>query len=274
MTMTKTLERLRPAALLAVMLSVASPAAQRVSTDHEWCRDEEWGRESAGVCEVREFTLPASGGILNVDASPNGGITVEGGARADILVQAKVVARARTESRAQEIAKGVQVSVAGNTVESSGPSGFEDREGWHVSYRLYVPTQTSVDLRTVNGGIKINDVEGRIAFRTVNGGVKLARLAGDVRGRTNNGGVDIDLDGAVWRGEGLDVQTQNGGVRLAIPEQYSARLETGTVNGRLRLEFPVTVQGRIDRDIDATLGAGGPPIRVRTTNGGVRITRK
>jgi DUF4097 and DUF4098 domain-containing protein YvlB len=265
MTMTKAL-------LLAVMLSTA-PAAQQVSSDHEWCRDEGWGREDAGFCEVREFALPASGGVLNVDASPNGGISVEGGARADILVQARVVARARTEGRAQEIAKSVQVSVAGNNVESSGPR-LEDREGWHVSYRVYVPTQTSVDLRTVNGGIKISDVEGRIAFKTVNGGVKLARLAGDVQGQTNNGGVDIDLDGAVWRGEGLDVRTQNGGVNLAIPEQYSARLETGTVNGRLRVDFPLTVQGRIDRDIDATLGTGGPSIRVRTTNGGVKITRK
>jgi hypothetical protein len=104
--------------------------------------------------------------------------------------------------------------------------------------------------------------------------VRLTGLAGDVRGGTNNGGIDVDLDGAVWRGEGLDVHTQNGGVKLAIPADYSARLETGTVNGSLRIDFPVTVQGRLDRDVDTTLGAGGPPIRVRTTNGGVKISRK
>lgn len=266
MTMTKAL-------LLTVSLSVAVPAAQQ-SPGQDWCREESFGRDRAGFCEVREFTMAASGATVNVDASPNGGISVEGSARGDILVQARVVATAADESRAREIAKSVQVTAAGTTVDSSGPSGLRDREGWHVSFRLFVPTQTSVDLRTVNGGIKITDVDGQIVFRTVNGGVKLARLAGDVRGGTNNGGIDIDLDGVAWRGEGLDVQTQNGGVRVAIPEQYSARLETGTVNGTLRVDFPVTVQGRIDRDLEATLGAGGPLVRVRTTNGGVKISRK
>ena len=262
------------ALLFTLMVATAAPAAgQQASTGDDWCRDENWGRERAGHCEVREFTLAASGGVLNVDASPNGGIKVEGGTRSDILVQARVVATAESEGRAREIAKAVQVNAAGNNVDASGPR-TEGRESWHVSYRLFTPTQTSLNVRTVNGGIALTDVEGRIEFRTTNGGVKLSRVAGDVQGRTTNGGVNVDLDGATWRGEGLDVQTQNGGVKLSIPADYSARLESGTVNGRIRVDFPVTVQGRIDRDIETTLGAGGPLIRVRTTNGGVNIARK
>ena len=111
-------------------------------------------------------------------------------------------------------------------------------------------------------------------FKTVNGGVKLTNLAGDVKGRTSNGGVDVDLDGPGWKGEGLDVQTSNGGVHLRIPEQYSAHLETGTVNGGLNIDFPITVQGRVDRELSANLGGGGAPIRVRTHNGGVKISKK
>ena len=259
--------------VLFILMIAGAPAAQQVSTGDDPCRNENWGSDRAGVCEVREFTMPASGGIVQVDASPNGGIKVEGGTRADILVQAKVVATAATEARAREIAKAVQVSVGGNTVQATGPRGL-DREGWHVSYLVFAPTHTSVNLRTVNGGIAISDLEGDIEFRTTNGGVKLARVAGNVRGRTTNGGVNIDLEGPTWQGNGLDVQTQNGGVKLNIPSDYSARLETGTVNGRIRVDFPVTVQGRIDRDLDTTLGAGGPLIRVRTTNGGVNIGRK
>ena len=40
------------------------------------------------------------------------------------------------------------------------------------------------------------------------------------------------------------------------------------------IDFPVTVQGRLDRQISADIGAGGPTIRVRTHNGGVRVTKK
>ena len=120
-----------------------------------------------------------------------------------------------------------------------------------------------LSLKTTNGGISIRDVDGTVEFRTVNGGVKLTNMAGDVKGRTSNGGVDVDLEGPGWRGEGLDVETSNGGVHLRIPEQYSAHLETGTVNGGLNIDFPVTVQGRVDRQISADLGSGGAPIRVQ-----------
>ena len=132
----------------------------------------------------------------------------------------------------------------------------------------------SLDLKTTNGGIAIENVDGRLAFVTVNGGVKLTDVAGAVRGRTSNGGVEVDLDGATWQGEGLDVETSNGGIRLRLPEQYSARLEAGTVNGGINVDLPVTIQGRIDREINTNLGGGGPLIRLHTHNGGVRVTKK
>ena len=58
-----------------------------------------------------------------------------------------------------------------------------------------------------------------------------------------------------------------------MPEDYSARLETSTVNGRVNIDFPVLVQGKIGRDISTTLGSGGALVRAATTNGGVRIIK-
>jgi hypothetical protein len=60
---------------------------------------------------------------------------------------------------------------------------------------------------------------------------------------------------------------------MSVPENYSAHLETGTVNGHLSVDFPVTVQGRITRELAVNLGSGGPTVRAMTTNGGVRIKR-
>ncbi|HSM16280.1 MAG TPA: hypothetical protein VK845_04680, partial [Gemmatimonadales bacterium] len=73
---------------------------------------------------------------------------------------------------------------------------------------------------------------------------------------------------------GLDAQTRNGGVSLTMPDGYSARLETGTTNGGLEIDFPVMVQGRVTKRLSVTLGDGGPPIRAMTTNGGVHIERR
>ena len=77
-----------------------------------------------------------------------------------------------------------------------------------------------------------------------------------------------------WDGRGMDVETTNGGLTMYVPDGYNARLETGTVNGGIDLDFPITIQGRMTRrNITTELGDGGPLIRAPTTNGGVRIRR-
>ena len=249
-------------------------AAQRASSSNEWCRDQGWGDDRQGFCEIREYTVPAAGAVLAVDARPNGGIQVDGSPRGDILVQAKVVGTAKTQEAARAIAAQVQVVATADRITAEGPRGLGEREGWHVSYRLAVPTTTPLSLRTTNGGITVDGVESQVELTTVNGGVKLSRMAGDVKGRTSNGGVDVELEGTTWQGTGLDVQTTNGGVRMRIPDGYSAHLETGTVNGGVSIDYPMTAQERTGRSFSTDIGGGGPTLRVRTSNGGVRITRK
>ena len=258
---------------LASHPAAVMPAQQASSTD-DWCRDESWGDDREGVCEVREYVVPAAGATLTVDAAPNGGISVEGSSRRDIAVRARVVATARTKDEARAIAGRVQVTATADRVSADGPKGLDNPESWHVSYRLAVPTSTPLSLKSTNGGINITSVNSRIEFRTVNGGVKLKGVGGDVEGRTSNGGVDVDLDGATWDGSGLDVETSNGGVRVSIPSGYNAHLETGTVNGHISIDFPVTVQGLIGKSFSTDLGSGGPVVRVRTSNGGVKIMKK
>ena len=100
-------------------------------------------------------------------------------------------------------------------------------------------------------------------------------MGGNVHARVQNGPLSVKLQGTRWDGEGLDAETVNGPVHLEIPAGYSARLETGTVNGPMSTEFPLTVtlQGRVARRITATLGSGGAPVRVVTTNGPLVIRR-
>jgi len=146
-----------------------------------------------------------------------------------------------------------------------------------VSYRINVPRKNDLELNASNGGITISGVSGNLRFDTNNGGVRLSDLGGHVNGRTVNGGLTVDLSGSRWDGDGIDVQTSNGGVTLSIPDGYNAELEARTVNGSLRVDFPVTVQGNLTGrrgGITTTLGSGGPTVRVRTNNGGLKIARK
>jgi hypothetical protein len=62
---------------------------------------------------------------------------------------------------------------------------------------------------------------------------------------------------------------------VAIPEGYNARLEAGTVNGRVHSDLPLTIRGRwTGGRVETDLGHGGRLFRVETTNGGLRLQRR
>src|SRR4030095_11603383 len=136
---------------------------------------------------------------------------------------------------------------------ASGPENRKDYN-WNVSYEVFVPRRADLALETHNGGIAIADVNGRIDFTAMNGGVVLRRVGGTVRGSTTNGGLVVDLKGDRWEGDFMEVSTTNGGVVMSVPDNYSSNIQTGTVNGRIDVDFPVTVQGNITKQLSFNLG--------------------
>ena len=261
----------RTAVIALLGILGATTAAAQQPAPRMQCDDDRRGwRDGAHVCEIRESTVPGAGS-LSVDAGPNGGIYVIGADRGDILVRAMVHAWGDDEDEARELAGEVIVHTD-EVIRAEGPD-YRGRPGWSVSYEIFAPRDTDLLLESRNGGITIVNVRGDLDFETTNGGLHLDGLAGNVRGRTTNGGVEVTLTGDRWEGEAIDVRTTNGGVRLRVPESYSARLETRTVNGGTNIDFPVTVQGRLGKQLSTTLGDGGPLVRAETTNGGVRVSR-
>jgi len=225
--------------------------------------------------DLREMTVPANG-TLDVDAGRNGGISVKGENRSDVVVRACVQAWGATDEAAKDIAANVKITTAGG-IRADGP----DESNYSVSFQILVPRSTDVRLKAHNGGISIASVDGTLEFETTNGGVSLSEVSGNVRGRTTNGGVNVSLSGNSWKGNGLEVQTSNGGVHLSIPENYAANVEAGTVNGGFSSDIAalnVTTEDikggwdhRTPRIVKTAINGGGAPIKVTTTNGGIRI---
>jgi DUF4097 and DUF4098 domain-containing protein YvlB len=256
-----------------VVLGTASAMAQKEANERGGlqCNDNWDNGRLENHCEIQEQTM-ASGGTLNVDARKNGGISMKGWDRNEILVRSRIQTSAPTQAEAAQMAKEIRIQTGASKVFAEGPAMRENYH-WSVSYEIFVPRQSDLSLQTYNGGLVISDVSGRIEFTALNGGVVLKRVGGNVKGSTTNGGLVVELSGDRWQGEALDVKTTNGGIVMSVPENYSAHLETGTVNGNLSIDFPVTVQGRITRELAVNLGAGGPMVRATTTNGGVKIKR-
>lgn len=262
---------IRGTAMVALLLATA-PVALRAQTDPvrvDRDVDCEWNSDRDHYCETREFMLPARD-RLDVDAGANGGIAVVGWDRDEVRLVAHIQAWSR-DGDAEALAQAIEIRT-GASIEAHGAHS-RSREGWAVSFELRVPRGTELRLDGNNGGINLEGLTGDVVARTTNGGIDLVGGEGHVRGRTTNGGIRLQLTGSTWQGDGVDLETTNGGVRITVPDGYSAELETSTVNGGMELGFPVTVQGRINRTLRTELGGGGPLIRARTTNGGVVLRR-
>ncbi len=237
------------------------------------CREDSWYNDRlVGNCEIREQTLALSGGTIAIDGRQNGGVSVKGWDQNQVLVRVRVQTGAPTAGEAQDLSRQIRIETSGAKIFASGPESRRDYN-WNVSYEVFVPRRADLSIETHNGGIAIAEVNGRIDFTALNGGVVLRRVGGAVRGSTTNGGLVIELAGDRWDGDSLDVSTTNGGIVLSVPENYSANLQTGTVNGSVSVDFPVTVQGRINKQIALNLGSGGATVKAMTTNGGVHLKR-
>jgi hypothetical protein len=266
-------------ASLAALLIIAAPAAGQ-QDDQEWLRQCERQAQYGGravACQVRPMTTTLAAGALDVDAGRNGGIAVTGTAARtanDVLLSARVQAYADTDARAREIADAIRIEVEAGRVRSDAPSTGSG-EGWTVSYRVEVPQRADLHLQARNGPIAVRDVSGRIHATTTNGPVVLENLGGDVRARAQNGPLTVRLAGSRWDGAGLDAETRNGPVAIHVPDGYSAELEMGTRRGPMNTGIPLTVSGQIrGAPLRATLGEGGAPIRVVTTNGPASLNRR
>ena len=208
------MNRISRSTLLLAALTLLTPV---LAAAGGWC-DDHGGRYDRGHhCEVRELTVAAGRSVIEVDAGPNGGISVTAWDRDEILIEAKVAGNADSDGEAADLVSQVRIETAG-VIQADGPRGGHD-ENWWVSFRLHVPRSSNLDLEAHNGGISIAGVVGELRFDTTNGGIGLEGVGGDVRGETTNGGIKVELSGDSWQGAGLDVETTNGGIKMLVPRQ-------------------------------------------------------
>jgi hypothetical protein len=263
-------------ALTAVLLAASvSLQAQSFSTKSCTGTDDNnsgighWLAGSEQACELRTITLPLANGHLNVNGL-NGGIEVIGEDRSDVYLEARVSARAHSQSDADSILHQVTIQT-GETIDAKGPHN-SGMTSWSVSYRLRVPHRFAGELHTNNGGISLTALDGSIHAETTNGGLRLDQLAGDIHVETTNGGIKANLTGSSWQGTGLSARTTNGGITVFVPHPYSAHLVASTTNGGTSVSTPGVDQSGVHRrEINTNLGSGGSTLIFETTNGGISI---
>lgn len=261
--------RTRRHALVLPLLATALLAPAQ-ATAEDWCNARDIGRSQH--CEVRQHRFTMTGGELLIDVGPNGNIEVDTHAGREVRVVARVTARARNASAAADLAGRVDVRAGGGEVRASGPR-TTGTTGWTVNVRVSVPAGVAVNARTTNGNITVAGTGAAVQARTTNGNITVSDVASRLEVRTTNGSVRAGVARNAPNLQGVQIRTTNGSVQLALPDGASGQLELSTTNGGITTDIPITVQGQVSRRrVSATLGSGGPEVRVTTTNGAIRIS--
>ena len=259
--------------LLAVAVVQAQPS--RTLADDPWC-EVDHSDDLARSCEVREYMVRADD--LDLDATPNGSVSVKRWDRSDVLVRARVEAYAHSEDRARELRDEVEVEVdEGHIRADTNADGSRRSEGSGVSYEVFAPRQTGLSIRTQNGSAVVHGIDGDVDVESVNGSISLSDMAGSVFATSVNGSVSVELSGGTWAGSGLAARTTNGSVLLKVPSGFSADLHARTQVGRIALTgLDVARHDRrrgrqVGDQIETRIGRGGAPVELTTVNGSVRI---
>ena len=143
-----------------------------------------------------------------------------------------------------------------------------------VEFQVKLPKGVKVGAHSVNGEVRVEDVASEVEAESVNGSVTVSSASGPVNANTVNGSVRASM-GKFDLNSDLRFTSVNGTVVAEFSDDLNAEVDLSTVNGRFLTDFPVTISGRIDpKRLRATLGKGGPRIRLSTVNGNVELRKR
>lgn len=254
--------------------------------------------------ELLHFDLPASR-VVRLSNS-NGKTCISGEAREDISVRAMKIARAESEAGAEELLD--QISIASADVGGALELEVRIPEKWSrrglVNLEVRVPRNLSLEITAVNGRIFVEGMRGVVHARSSNGSAIVRDVIGDIdvatsnakvscshtcgrlQARSRNGKIELEDH----RGS-IDASTSNGLIRASLGEVGRGGVTLATSNGRIVLDLPEQVDADVDLRVDngtinndlalcrctrdsrgrvlGRLGAGGAPIKLRTSNGSI-----
>jgi Toastrack DUF4097 len=220
------------------------------------------------------------GGRLEI-SNVNGKIDVQPATGATVEVVVEKSARAGSVEAAKEAVARIEIQETVSPSNVRLETKVQRRTGgwfggWNqdVHYMVKVPPSAEVRLNTVNGGIELAGLTGRITAETTNGGVKAHDVSGAIDASTTNGGVEVDL--AAVADSGVKLGCTNGGIRLRLPTTAKATISARVTNGGIHADGInlETVGEASRRRLDGRMNGGGPRIDLEGTNGGIRISAR
>ena len=204
----------------------------------------------------RNFSVKP-GGTLVLE-SDEGSIEVETWDQSQVEI--KVRKMSRKQARLDDFTLNFEQD--GDNVLVEGRSDWNARVS--VEFRIKVPRQYNLDLKTGGGSIEVGDIRGEVKVDTSGGSIQIGNVSGgDVDAETSGGSITVgDVTG------NLKVDTSGGSIHLG---KIQGRSSIETSGGSITLE-----QGGDDVDADTsggsiTIGPVKGNVKVDTSGGSIKI---
>jgi DUF4097 and DUF4098 domain-containing protein YvlB len=249
----------------------------------------------AAVISTTLYTTPIFAGDVyeTISAEPgetltlrtdSGSIEVDTHDENSVFVDVSISGKNEEDFEVSVERRGNEVLVTGERTHSQGWNW----NGPRVKFRITVPEEFDLELKTAGGKIEIEDLIGDIDANTSGGSIKVGNIEGDVDLHTSGGSIRTDnINGEIdahTSGGSIDVTfakqpendasltTSGGSIEATFPEDVAIDIDASTSGGRVSSDFEIN--GRVKKkSIRGEINGGGPEIELRTSGGSISIEK-
>jgi hypothetical protein len=215
----------------------------------------------------------APGSTLIADTDV-GSITVAGLDVTDCNITATICVKAPTEQEAQALADQIKIELDRDgktlTVRTEKPRVKRHRS-ISISFDITVPKQTALELGSDVGEIQVTNITEEIKAETNVGKITCEEISGDIDIKADVGTVKIVYSRTAPAACSATISTDVGSIDFTAPPNCSAVVHAETDVGSIKTDQPLTLTGKIGKNLNGTMGAGEGKLYLKTDVGSIKI---
>lgn len=159
-----------------------------------------------------------------------------------------------------------------NDCQPGGGNSHTHNNDVRVDFIVRVPSGVRLVARTVDGDVDAASLNDNIEAYSVLGNIRIS-TAGYAQAKTVTGSITASLGDANWPGQ-IEFETITGEITLRLPAKSNTELHAESITGIISTEFPLTIQGSVNRqEMNGTIGNGGRKLVLKTISGPIKLLR-
>ncbi len=224
--------------------------------------------------KINKLDAPLAPGSILALENEVGSITIDGQDVVNCDITAAITVKAPTEEEAKELAEQIKIELEQNgntlTVKTTKPRK-KRRRSISISFKIIAPKQTALQISSDVGEILISNITENIKAQTDVGKISCKEISGDIDLRVDVGKVNVVYSKTASAACNVTIKTDVGSIDITTPPECSAVVQANTDVGSITTDMPLTIKGRVGKNLQGTIGDGEGKLYLKTDVGSIRI---